>query len=444
MDEDSIRLVLIFAVVFLISASEPCAEMCSCSSGTVNCSNTNLVKITFNLEEGTEVLDLSYNLIQILNNEFFSEINATYVTSIYLNDNSISFVEPEVFRWFVALKHLYLQNNEINSLHPSSFQSNTNLLTLDLSGNILTTVDSKIFERNHLLSWVDIMRNSLNISTISPTIFSFSLNTLDIEMCTNPKYSINSFQNIPIFKKFNLTESNMFSVETFMSYQNTELQKISSDNYVFSKLSKLGFGGFSKFRYDEMHEVIISPSNSSLICFCARLSAWFWCYEEAFQCTIQISDIYSLLNCKETSRGTSNISSYISTSSPVSSTTVVTESQINFKDNESISVVTSSATDECTDLLPIILPVIAGIVILAIIIGAFFYIRKRRENTRIAERRVQYTNVPLDISEPLHYDSVDVTNFPQHRVVPSVSATEVDIVRDIRVGNAQFASFKGI
>lgn len=443
MDEETIRWVFILSVVFLISASEPCAEMCSCSSGTVNCSNTSLVKITFNLEEDTEVLDLSYNLIEILINEFFSEIDVADIKSVYLNDNRIRSVEPEVFRWFGALKHLYLQNNKINNLHPSSFQSNINLITLDLSGNILTTLDPKIFEENHLLSWVNIMGNSLNVSTISSTTFSFSLNTLYIEMCKNPKYSINSFQNIPIFKKFNLTESKMFSLDTFMSYQNTQLQEISSDNYVFSKLSKLGFGGFSKFRYDEIDEILFSPSNSSFICFCARLSAWFLCYEETFQCTIHISDIYSHLNCKETSMGTLNISSHTSESSPVTSTTIVTESQTNCKDNESISVVTTFASDEPSDLLHILLCVAAGIAILLAIIGASIYIWRRRKNTRITERSIQYTSVPLSTPKPLYYDSVDVTNFPQYGVIPFRSTTEADVIRDIRVENAQFASFKG-
>lgn len=434
MDEERIRWLLIFAVVFLVSASESCAEMCSCSSGTVNCSNTRLVRIPFNLEKDTKVLDLSYNLIEILDNEFFSEVDVAYVTSAYLNDNRIISVEPEAFWFFGALKHLYLQNNKINRLHPSTFQSNTNLITLDLSGNILTTIDPKAFEENHLLSWVNIVGNSLNVSTINPTIFSFSLNTLDIEMCKTPKYSINSFQNIKNLKNFNLNKSKIFSVELFMSYQNTELQEISSENNVFSKLSKLGFDRFSVFRYDEIHEVIFSASNSSLICFCARLSAWFWCYEDTFQCTIHISDIYSLLNCKETFRGSSDTPSYTSESSPGASATAITESQTNCTDNESISVVTSFAADEGMDLWHIILYVVAGIVgILVVIIGTFVYIRRRRENTRMAEGRVQYISVPMRISEPLHYESVDVTNFTQHRVVPSVSATEADIIRDICV-----------
>jgi hypothetical protein len=434
MDKERIRWLLIFSVLFLISASEPCAEMCSCSAGTVNCSHASLVKITFDLEEDAEVLDLSYNLIEILHNEFFSKMNVTYVTSIYLNDNCIKSVEPEVFIWFGALRHLYLQNNKINSLHPSSFQSNTNLITLDLSGNVLTAVDPKIFEEKYLLSWVNFIRNPLNASTISPIMFSFSLNTLDIEMCGTPKYFINSFQNIPIFENFNLTESKMFSVETFMSYQSTELQEISSENYVFSKLSKLGFDGFSIFRYDEIHEVIFSPSNSSLICFCSRLSAWFWCYDETFQCTIHISDIHSLLNCKETSEVTSTISSYITASSPVASTTVVNESYTNIKGNESISAITS---------IVVYITVAVVVAVAILVIFTTLYIRKRRANTRVTEGRVHYTPVASAISEPLHYDSVDVTNLPHPRATASGSAARADIIRDIRVENAEFSSFQG-
>jgi hypothetical protein len=141
--------------------------------------------------------------------------------------------------------------------------------------------------------------------------------------------------------------------------------------------------------------------------------------------------------------GTLNISSHTSESSPVTSTTIVTESQTNCKDNESISVVTTFASDEPSDLLHILLCVAAGIAILLAIIGASIYIWRRRKNTRITERSIQYTSVPLSTPKPLYYDSVDVTNFPQYGVIPFRSTTEADVIRDIRVENAQFASFKG-
>jgi Leucine-rich repeat (LRR) protein len=439
---------LIIGVVFLLlSASEPCPEICSCSDGSVSCRNTSIVKITFNLNEGTEVLDLSYNLIEILHNEFFDEINVATMTSICLNDNSISSVEPEVFKWFEALRHLYLQNNNIKSLHPSSFQNNINLTTLDLSGNELMTINPKIFEGNHILSWVNIMRNSLNVSSINPTIFSSSLNTLDIEMCTNPKYSVNSFQNIPILKQFNLTESKVFTVQTFMSYQNTELRNVSSESYVFSKLNKLGFSEFDEFRYSEKYEVILSPSNSSLMCFCARLSAWFWCYEKTFPCAVHTSDIYSPLNCASSSVSPSTLI----VSSLVTSTTAVTESQISLKNNKSISF-TLDPEDEHSNSVHTTLYVGVGVGILVIIVATTACVLKKRRRENTIEGRAQYTTVPLAISEsinsapPLYYDSADVTKFPQpyatvtpilkhklNRATPSGSATATDIVREIRV-----------
>jgi hypothetical protein len=132
--------------------------------------------------------------------------------------------------------------------------------------------------------------------------------------------------------------------------------------------------------------------------------------------------------------------SYISPSSPVASITVATESHISYKNNENISIVTSFATDEGSNLMYIILYVFASVGTLAIIIGALFYIRRRRRRTRIQERNVQYTTVPLNISEPLHYYSVDVTKFQQ----VSASATGTDIMHGIRVENSGFVSFKGV
>jgi Leucine-rich repeat (LRR) protein len=411
------RWLIVSSALILVSTSEPCAEMCSCASETVNCSNTALLKITFNLDAETQVLDLSHNLIEVLHNGFFSETRVSNLNAIYLNDNNVRSIEPEVFKSFEALRQLYLQNNKIDSLHPATFQSNTNLITLDLSGNIMTALKPTIFELNFMLSWVNVRKNSLDISTISPTIFHSSLNTVDIEMCKTPKYSINSFQNIPILKQSNLTGNKTFSLQKFISYQNGNLKENFTGNFVLHKLKSLGFGEFDEFRYDEILQAISSSSSySPLICFCHGLSVWFWCYERAFSCTVHTSDLYSLLNCNTTSRGTSNVAPYTSTPSSSSSLLMISsaiastaaESYISSRKNRSNRVINPFYGP--INALFYVIYTILGIALLVIAIGiavVFVYRKRRRENT--IERKAEHTDVPLTAPQTHYYACAVVT-----------------------------------
>jgi preprotein translocase subunit SecG len=130
------------------------------------------------------------------------------------------------------------------------------------------------------------------------------------------------------------------------------------------------------------------------------------------------------------------MSSYISASSPVASTTVVTNNYTNFKNNESIFVTTK---DKSINILHIILVVV--VVVLVFIILLLLYMQRRRANTRVTERPVRFASL---VSLYYNYDSVDdVTDFPQHYEIASRSGTSADIIRNSRVQNTEFSSFKG-
>lgn len=430
---------MFFAVLFLhLSASDLGPDICKRSSRTVDCRNASLTKITLNLGEDTEVLDLSFNQIRILHNEFFPDVNVNLLMSIYLNDNVIIDLEPEVFKPLEALRHLHLQNNLIKSLHPSIFQTNTNLTTLDISGNQLMEINSNIFEKNYVLSWVDMTRNKLSVSYVHPAIFSSSLNTVDIDICKKPTYFINSFENVPYLKQLKLKESEVFTVKNLTSHQNIKHEELYSENNAISKLIKFGFAGHNMLRYDGIEKVVFLPENSSLVCFCPRLSAWFWCYEETFSCENRTADVYALLKCS----GTSEIFFHTSSPLPRTQSTSTTPSSLpvnyteaaaiyddktNVQDSENISGASSRPPNENSHDTHTVLYICIVVVslIVAVVAVTVCYILKMRRERNMAEGHVQYSNIPMNTStsntcrselQPVHYLSSDVTDlkkFPE-------------------------------
>jgi hypothetical protein len=248
-------------------------------------------------------------------------------------------VQPEVFQRFQALRHLYLQNNQITNIHPSTFQSNIHLITLDLSGNKLTELRPYTFQNNRYLLWVNITGNPVKVLDVQPTIFTLSLNTVDIDTCNKAEYSINYFQEIPYLREVNLKENTVFTVKNLKSYQNIKPEEMSLENAVFSKLINFNYNDSTELSFDPIRKVILSPSNTSLMCFCSRLSAWFWCSEWPISCAGHTAAVYSLLNCSVTPTpellNTSSSLSADALSRVMSTTAATTENQTNFTTNTS-------------------------------------------------------------------------------------------------------------
>jgi hypothetical protein len=362
------------------------------------------VKITFNIGEVTEVLDLSFNNIMDLDNEFFN-VNVNVLTSVYLNDNHIRYLEPEVFQRLVALRHLYLQNNSIDSLHPSIFQTNINLTTLDLSGNEIMKIDPNTFEKNQFLSWVNVIRNPLNISYIQPELFSFCINTLNIDICKTPNYSINSFENIPYLKQINRKESKVFTVQSFTTNQNMKLEEISSEINAISELRKMGYFEEDELRYDPEQKVILSAANASVVCYCSRLSAWFWCNEKTLPCANSTAGVYLLLGCNKALATFHTSSPVVKSSQPTlilpssvprttTGATVVHNNRTNVDDSETVSG---------TNVGGVSVGVVVGVgvvVVVFLIVRKYVPILLRRRRNRNAEGCVEYRRNSINTLEP--------------------------------------------
>jgi hypothetical protein len=245
---------------------------------------------------------------------------------------------------------------------------------------------------------------------------------IDIEVCNNTKTSINSFQNIPYLKQLNHKETKAFTMKEFMSQQSIKAKETSSDIYVYSKLIKFGYNESTILRYDATQNVIFSPSNTSLMFFCIRLSTWFLCNDETFSCA-PISGIHSLLNCNGNTGGISTIGfrtslSYLPTSPPKTSSSRAfpTEADVNYEDQKTLKNNTRSVPDPSSEpvhddhnLIYIIIGVIVGVLcVIVFIVVARYFIKRCKVNTRRGREEIEL--------EPKRYSGITYFKAPTQPV----------------------------
>ena len=420
------RWMFICFVLLPLCASQFCPDEFKCSSG-----NGTLPDIKWSTGNDTHVLDLSCQRIEILESDDFSKQNVTNVTTVHLNDNCIKSVLPNLFEPLVALRHLYLQNNQINYIHPSAFQSNAHLITLDLSGNKLQEIRPIIFQKSSNLLLVNITGNPLNASAVQPTLFNLSLNTIDTDTCNKTENSINYFAATPFLRGLNLKDNALFTAENLTSYQNINAEEMSLQNYMFQKLLRSGYNVSSELRYDGIQKVIFGPSNTSFMCFCNRLSAWFWCFEGPLLCPGHSVDIYSLLNCNVTPTETPPLHTSPSSSAPTLSTKTSTEATTTKTSTEATTTddTTNFATDTSTsnkypeketagNKLTLRVAKGLGISVVTIIILiciVLIIVDMLRRTQNVTEQSVTYTSVSRDNS----YPSNSITyHYPQEKAGP--------------------------
>lgn len=114
----------------------------------LNVSHNNINNVHMNAFEGLdllETLDLSFNTIQyLLNNWFWSMPKLQY---LYLRGNHLQTFKPEgALIESSSLKLLDISWCRIVFLHKKAFTKTPNLETLDLSGNFLTQLDVSIIQ----------------------------------------------------------------------------------------------------------------------------------------------------------------------------------------------------------------------------------------------------------------------------------------------------------
>uniref|UniRef100_A0A8D9BSL4 Insulin-like growth factor-binding protein complex acid labile subunit n=1 Tax=Cacopsylla melanoneura TaxID=428564 RepID=A0A8D9BSL4_9HEMI len=127
----------------------------------LNIKNNQLVNLTSGLFSNIlnlRTLDISCNNISALHSGVFYG----NFTHLYLQENKISTVDPDVFRHLGNLKKLDLSHNRITDLEPNIFQGLTSLESLRISNNQLVSLAQGLFQNCQKLETLHLVENELN------------------------------------------------------------------------------------------------------------------------------------------------------------------------------------------------------------------------------------------------------------------------------------------
>ncbi|NXL57980.1 NYX protein, partial [Chordeiles acutipennis] len=183
-----------------------CPSMCKCApEETIHCNRAGLRALPREIAASTVSLNLSNNYLRILTTNSFR--NLTFLHSLWLDGNNLTFLSPGTFHVLSKLRELHLsRNSRLIYLHANTFRGLLNLISLDLS--------------------------HCNIFEIHPLLFSHlpSLERLNLAS-NNMRYVPQAFRNLS-------------SLTRLLYLNNNQITSISDS--AFSYINKLHFLHLSK------------------------------------------------------------------------------------------------------------------------------------------------------------------------------------------------------
>ncbi|KAF7708561.1 toll-like receptor 18 isoform X2 [Silurus meridionalis] len=258
------RLVFGFQVSLFIlpfQAEQSC--LISADQRTADCRGQRLEQVPVaELPSSIEMLDLSYNILQVIKNEDFVEL--PLLSILWLQFNNISFIEDEAFNQNLILEEVNMFNNSLTYIPSKALAPLSKLGTLEMANNLYTetTLDDAFLNFKHLKQLslggpyldtlkkgdLDVLTN-ISLERISITTSS-SLNVYDPGFLKNVQ-TANLWLDIAIDNRTNILPLILNDLENktfetirfrnlfeFMYYTDTEdifhgLQSINSQQLIF-------------------------------------------------------------------------------------------------------------------------------------------------------------------------------------------------------------------
>jgi len=283
--------------LFMTTAT-PCPDICVCRNREATCFNASLNSIPDSLNKDINKLNISHNNVTILKNDDLRGLRK--LKFIYLNNNGIETVEPEVFclteqltyldlrnnklasiqnvtfRCLKVLEYLYLNNNTIEFLDLSLFENNTKLSVVDLSDNHITAIEPNKFVNNKVISLLNTQNNPITLSLDWTPESYMPFNVLDIYFGGTCNWSIMSYQRIPGLDTLRQNVSK--SVTLHDLYENAK-----TDLYHIFK-SKLQYEQDDIYvTYNNTMDAVTITSDIYVFCHSARNSLWIWCNDNPYR-----------------------------------------------------------------------------------------------------------------------------------------------------------------
>lgn len=160
------------------SSSPSCPQSCRCYSLTVECGSTSLRETPKHIPPSTQTIFLQDNRITHIRR--LDLVALRHLHYLYLQNNSISAVEPGSFEHQAGLLELALNGNRIHLLSADLFQGLQHLRILYLSRNDITRLLDYTFRGLQRLQELHLQQNSIEVLSDQALSGLSSLALLDL------------------------------------------------------------------------------------------------------------------------------------------------------------------------------------------------------------------------------------------------------------------------
>ncbi|XP_029005946.1 leucine-rich repeats and immunoglobulin-like domains protein 1 [Betta splendens] len=271
----------------------PCAQNCTCSGDSVDCSNLELTATPPDLPARTVSLNLGHNKLTTINVEALDKLHnlrelrldhneltsipdlgpaASKIVSLYLHHNKIRSIDGRRTRELLSVETLDLSNNDITELRGHCFPAGLHIRDLYLSSNKISILELGALD--HLGSTLQVLRLSRNrISQIPvkalqlPKLTQLELNrnrirqvegltfkglssleVLKLQRNNISKLTDGAFWDLAKMKVLHLDYNSLTEVNSGSLYGLTSLQQLFLSNNAIARINPDGWKFCQKLR----------------------------------------------------------------------------------------------------------------------------------------------------------------------------------------------------
>ncbi|XP_034023058.1 leucine-rich repeats and immunoglobulin-like domains protein 1 [Thalassophryne amazonica] len=244
-------------ITYGVSSDFPCAQNCTCSEGSVDCSNLELTAVPVDLPVRTVALNLGHNKLSAIDVDVF--VNLPNLRELRLNYNELTSI-PDLGQVTSKIVSLYLDHNKIHSIDGRRTRGLVSVETLDLSNNDITELRGHHFPAG--LQIRDLYLNNNKINVLELGALDHLGSTLQVLRLSRNRISqipVRAFQ-LPRLTQLELNRNRIRQVEglTFRGLSSLEVLKLQRNN--ISKLTDGAFWDLAKMKvlhldYNSLTEV---------------------------------------------------------------------------------------------------------------------------------------------------------------------------------------------
>ncbi|NXK00379.1 LRR70 protein, partial [Corythaixoides concolor] len=243
-----------FLLLLLQKEALGCPAACQlCTGRQVSCRNLGLSSIPWNFPKTKILVYFSGNNISRVAPDELRGLQK--LVALYMDNSSISYVQPKAFVELSKLCYLHLNNNNIKRLDPGIFEGLSKLHCLYLQNNQIAFVPRGLFSDLLSVRYLTLQRNRLSILGSGTFLGMINLQTLNLANNKISRISNSAFHHLENLAYLFLEGNNLTLVPSNAIGKLKNLERLSLSHNPIGSIQPFAFKGLNKLRYLSLKSV---------------------------------------------------------------------------------------------------------------------------------------------------------------------------------------------